>query len=283
MSEKSTVSGELQAGALPSEFDPDDHIYEEIAEAAPGYYLCELPESFTLQDNMLPPRDQGSKGTCAAFAACAIKESQEMKDCGFDEYMSPSFIYQHRSNKPFPGASGRDIFKILQTVGSVPEKLYPYEESKDDTHPSAELYEIAAQYRIANFARITSCAGLQRALIEVGVCYLQLPLFNNTRAFWKSQRADERCKGNHAVAAVGYNHLGFYLRNSWGETWGDSGYTILPYDDWAAVLECWVCIDEHTDTKKLAAISARKPTIITASTSDAKFKPKRKYKQCRIM
>jgi C1A family cysteine protease len=41
----------------------------------------------------------------------------------------------------------------------------------------------------------------------------------------------ERMLGGHAVMAVGYDEKKqyFFVRNSWGEAWGDRGYFYMPY------------------------------------------------------
>ncbi len=48
-------------------------------------------------------------------------------------------------------------------------------------------------------------------------------------------------KGGHAFAIVGYNEVGFVVQNSWGTTWGDGGFAVLPYEDWLDnALDAWV-------------------------------------------
>lgn len=45
---------------------------------------------------------------------------------------------------------------------------------------------------------------------------------------------------------VGYNKLGFILRNSWGNRWNGDGYTIFPYEDFGMQWEIWTAIDEKS-------------------------------------
>ena len=42
----------------------------------------------------------------------------------------------------------------------------------------------------------------------------------------------EAVKGGHAVVSVGSddNRRLFYVRNSWGSSWGDNGYCYMPYE-----------------------------------------------------
>ena len=47
------------------------------------------------------------------------------------------------------------------------------------------------------------------------------------------QRPDDDAKGGHAFVIVGYDEHGFWIHNSWGPEWGNEGYALLPYGDWA--------------------------------------------------
>ncbi|MGO4778014.1 hypothetical protein AB4084_21325, partial [Lysobacter sp. 2RAB21] len=48
------------------------------------------------------------------------------------------------------------------------------------------------------------------------------------RIAWKRQEI----AGYHAFAIVGYDEGGFWIQNSWGKTWGLSGYGYISYDEW---------------------------------------------------
>jgi C1A family cysteine protease len=190
-------------------------------------------------------RDQGLRSTCAAFAGAFIKEMQEYKDCQFNGRMSPEFIYYHRENKPAHGMFGRNVFQILQRFGSVPEDIYPYEDTDDALPPSKDIYDVAANYRIANFARVSTIDGLKRALLELGPAMMILPLCNARPRFWLAD-VGEQPIGGHAVVVIGYNEAGFILVNSWGPEWNDNGTIMFSYDDWNLHWECWVSIDEQS-------------------------------------
>lgn len=233
-------------GAFKSPDDPSDLIFEQLAKG-PIVHYNEFPDEYDLRQYSQPSRHQGVRGSCAAFTAATIKEIQENRDCGFNEWMSPEFIYYHRDNKPSSGMYGRNVFQILQRIGTVPESMFPYKEKDSNVlPPSKKLYDVAAQYRIANFARVTTVDGLKRALIELGPCYLLLPLFSTRPNFWIPQ-ADDKCSSGHAVAVVGYNREGFILKNSWGHEWNGDGHIIFPYNEWGRQWECWVSVDEVTN------------------------------------
>ncbi len=252
-------------GALKSPSDPDDFVFERIACSSPqGFYFAELPAEIDLRRMWREPRDQGVRSTCAAFAGAVIKEIHERKDRSFDRLMSPEFIYFHRENKPGGGMYGRNVFQILQKIGCVPEEDYPYRDDETAPRPDDELYSIAAQYRIANYARVTTVDGLKRALLELGPCYIQLPIYSMNERFWKASDGTSidgaNIVGGHALVVVGYTTAGFLLVNSWGSAWGDDGTVILPFEDWPLHWECWASMDETTNTSPVCVPKRRGTT-----------------------
>lgn len=231
-------------GSLKSPSDPRDWVFEGLAKG--HHYLAEFPAEHDLRKYMQPSRDQGPRGTCAAFTACSIKEIHENIGDGFSEWMSPEFIYYHRDNKPASGMFGRNVFKILKKIGSVPEKHFPYQ--RDDykiSKPSPELYAHASKYKISSYARVNTVDGLKRALLEIGPAYLLLPLYKTRPAFWLPD--DTENPSGHATTVVGYTTEGFILKNSWGPFWNGDGCVIFPFSLWNLHWECWIPINNPRD------------------------------------
>lgn len=246
---RSSLKSSWPAGAMMSPDDSCDCVFEHIARAASGKYEAVQPPEFDLRKELKfpSPRDQGTRGTCAAMVGATIKEIQEARDCGFTDRMSPEFIYFHRDNRPSGGMYGRNVFQILQKIGSVPENIYPYRSDESAQKPSDELYEIANHFKIANFARVTTTSGLKKALLEIGPCYIQLPLYSTRPEFWRPSHHSDKPDGGHALTVIGYTEEGFILQNSWGAGWNDDGCIVFPYDEWSVHWECWVSVDEHTE------------------------------------
>lgn len=233
----------LDIGALKSPTDSRDWVYENLAR---GGDTINLPEVYDLRKHMLPSRDQGSRGTCAAFTACSITEIHNNIDEGIDEWMSPEFIYYHRDNKPASGMYGRNVFQIMKKIGSVPEKHFPYQSvDKKIADPSAPLYVCAQKYRIMSYARVKTVDGLKLALYELGPAYLLLPLYQGRPEFWINDGTV--CAGGHSVTVVGYNKVGFILKNSWGNKWNGDGTIVFPYSHWDLQWECWITINESAE------------------------------------
>ena len=75
--------------------------------------IQDIPDELDLRDKCLKVRDQGKEGACGAFVACCIKEWQENKEEGLNEYCSHQFIYSQRSDTKSSGMYPREIMKIL--------------------------------------------------------------------------------------------------------------------------------------------------------------------------
>jgi hypothetical protein len=200
-----------------------------------------VPASLDYRPVLRFVRDQGSIGSCVAQVGACMKEWQEFEDVGFDQYMSPQFIYNSRSTEG-SGMYPRDLMSILRNMGSVPESVFPYGWAGK---PSKEVYEKAKNYVIQHYAQVDTIEGLKTALAKNGPCYGTFPVYNYGDRLWKSSFGGA-VLGYHGMTFVGYNSKGFIIRNSWGRDWADDGYTIFPYEDWGFQVECWTTIDAES-------------------------------------
>lgn len=213
-----------------------------------------LPTTYDLRPEMPPVRDQGSQGSCSAQTAAEMKEWQERFNIESEEYMSPQFIYNLRENYGEEGMTPRDTMKILNKIGVVYEKNYPYGkiERLDPSTISSQLMDEASKYIIAGYAKITLIDGLKKALFANGPCYLAFPVYNPEKwEFWKPDYAGQEALGGHAVSAVGWLKDSFIVRNHWTAQWADKGYTYFKFSDWGAQWEAWTTIDSDSNQENL--------------------------------
>lgn len=225
---------------MPSPDDTRDWVVESIYK--PG---ISVPNFVDHSKHLQPIRDQGNQGSCAAQTAACIKEWQEYYDIGYNNYMSPQFIYNNRVNQDSDGMFGRDVMRILSKIGCCFEITYPYNliESPSDMDMSPIIQ--ANKYKIKAYAQIKTIDGLKKALHLNGPCYISFPIFNHSPTMWKPNDGEKRI-GGHAMTVVGYDNNCFKIRNSWGKFWGDEGYCYYSYSDWGSHWEIWTTIDDKS-------------------------------------
>ena len=98
---------------------------------------------------------------------------------------------------------------------------------------------------IKSYARIYTINNLKISLFKNGPCLIAFPVYNYGDNFWIAN--NDTLIGGHAVILVGYNKDGFIVRNSWGQNWGDKGYSIYKFQDWGSHWEIWSTIDLEKD------------------------------------
>lgn len=239
---------------VPSPHDSRDWIVENLdstkqrvrsrSEKKVGNDQLVLPETLDLRKFLNPPRNQGTRGTCAAFSAGCVKEYQERIDINYRNYMSPESVYYFRTT----GGEGmyvRNLMKILHEKGMAPEPYFPYGDSEPTEFPPEAMASMK-NYRIKSYARVTTIEGAKKALFLYGPLIIAVPTYHNRPEIWKPKNENDQMVGGHAMAIVGYDQKGFIIRNSWGRTWNFDGYVTFPYSDWGLQWEIWSSIDAES-------------------------------------
>ena len=166
------------------------------------------------------------------------------------------------------GAYLRSTMGALVLFGVPPEKYWPYTtrdepgpagERTFDAEPTTFVYEIAEDYESTSyfchdpFGKPVPPADIVdsvKAFIAAGIPamfgFFGFPSFeqSNVKGGVPMPSPGEKAAWGHAVAAVGYDDTlkiknlnsqkettgALIFKNSWGKSWGDSGYGYLPYD-----------------------------------------------------
>ena len=233
----------------PSKEDKRDTLLETVY-----YSAVPLPKKYDLRKQLPGIRDQGKQGTCSAQTAACMKEWQESVEVQFDKHMSPQFVYNLRKNYGRAGMTPRDTMKILNQVGIVSEKNYPYgkKEDLDIKNLDTKLKKLASNYKITSYAKINTIDSLKKALFANGPCYIAFPVYNpDDLEFWKPKYPGQKSQGGHAVTVTGWTKDAFIIRNSWSTLWGDSGYTYYKFKDWGMHWELWTTLDADSEQTKL--------------------------------
>ena len=210
-----------------------------------------LPVSTDLRSAMPEVYDQGDLGSCTANAIGAAVQYARRKENRQDFVPSRLAIYYdervvERTVDEDSGAQLRDGMKVVAKVGICSEKSSPpadhdwsYDVSKFKEKPPKPCYDFAKDNQVIIYRRVPQMLSQMKGCLASG--YPFVFGFSVYQSFESPEVAStgvanlpapsEELLGGHAVLAVGYDdkEQRFLVRNSWGTSWGMSGYFTMPY------------------------------------------------------
>jgi len=246
-------------GYVPDEQDERDFVYKAVRpDTAP------LPPQIDLRHLCSPVRDQGQLGCCTGFAiAAGLREFMMIKLGTPITPMSPLFVYYEERKlehtlEQDAGAQPRDGLKVLAKTGCSPEADDPYDVALFTNRPSAQALKDASQFKIAAYHRLNSLNDMLACLAGGNGIVMGFKVFESFESNAVAQTGDmampadgESTVGGHAVFVAGYKSDPgtpgggcLIVKNSWGTSWGESGYFYMPYayvrPDW--VSDAWTAV-----------------------------------------
>lgn len=213
--------------------------------------LAALPSKVDLRPQFPPVRNQGSYGTCVAFASAAILDYLDGKNSGRGSntiIRSPLHLYY-----PSGKDAGMMITDALDNAfkrGACAELERPYSLSSSSqfTAPVSESQEQSGDFVRGNVGALISIYS-SKVSKEQNIAAMKEFLANGTpilfgmtayESFSRPKSGGivdpvpgENSSGEHAVVIVGYddNTGRFIIRNSWGTSYGDNGHCYIKYND----------------------------------------------------
>lgn len=190
-----------------------------------------LPSKFSLKDEnqMTPVKNQASCGSCWAFAACGQFESLIKKYDNVTRDLSEQWLVN--CDKDFEGCGGGmhpgDMFV---KYGAVYEADAPYK-AKDGTCAAAYTYH----EKILSFHEIATTPTtdqIKEAIYKYGPVWAGIVAGTNFNNYSSGVLAkSDAGELDHAILLVGWDDAtsSWVLRNSWGSSWGESGYMRIKY------------------------------------------------------
>lgn len=204
-----------------------------------------LPPSVDLRSACPSIYNQGQLGCCTGNGIAGAIEFDQRKQGTKEFTPSRLFIYYNErvmegTVSQDAGAQIRDGIKSVATVGAPPETDWPYDIAKFTDKPPPQAYTDAKQDLVSVYARVSqNLIQMQGCLAEGYPFVLGFTVYDSFESQEVAQTGvvpmpapGEGVVGGHCVVAVGYDNSTrtFWIRNSWGTTWGQKGYCTMPYE-----------------------------------------------------
>lgn len=175
-----------------------------------------------------PVKNQGSCGSCWAFSAAEQIESDTMRTLGVSYVLSPQQLVSC-DNTSFgcDGGWTEHAYNYVKRAGGIEQNSdYPY-----TSPPTGTCQANSSKFKVAVDAYYTISGESSMANHMTSTGPLSVCLDAST---WSSYTGGimTNCpkQVNHCVQAVGVDTSSAWkVRNSWGVTWGESGYIRLKY------------------------------------------------------
>lgn len=264
--------------ATPDLPDNRDWEYKYKARPIPLKLNMPKPRSLTILD-------QKNEGACTGFGLAAVINLLNSKR-GRKVEVSARMLYEMaRKHDEWPGeeysgSSCRGAIKGFANMGACSDTLWPFIEDKPGTLDvkaanDARSNTIGAYYRLRH--RVSD---FHAALNEAGVIFCSA----NVHDGWRSSAIKKGVipfsgktdpGSGHAFAIIGYTSKGFWIQNSWGMHWGQSGTALWTYEDWFEnISDAWV-LNLALPTPQIWAMGTADAGLVRSTEAKAVSSPPR--------
>ena len=226
---------------LPSKNVDQDWAFEN-ASGAGIVRATRLPAEMDLRESWWKIGDQGATGSCVGWAtADSVLRWMYVRSgqIPMTDRLSTRFIWMAaKETDEFTsapttfieddGTSLKAALDVARKFGAVTDKVLPFS-GQLYPYPAKTFYAMAAKLKIKSYFNLGRAGSSWRTWIATqGPILTRLDVDATFDGVGKDGKMDvyqaSTASGGHAVAIVGYTRTAFIVRNSWGTSWGASGY-----------------------------------------------------------
>ena len=192
-------------------------------------------------NHVTPVKHQGGCGSCVSFCTVAVTESMASIEKG--QLLDLSEADQHFCSNHGANCGGwwhDQAFDQIKSRGVAPEASFPYASAfpggdiwSDPPTCKAIPDRNSKVVKISGTTTITNNTAAKNYLSDKGPLAAIFEVYTDFYAYGSGvyQHLSGGFEGLHCVTIIGYNEAGQYwlCKNSWGNTWGDSGFFKIAY------------------------------------------------------
>ncbi|MGZ3742387.1 MAG: C1 family peptidase [Pseudobdellovibrionaceae bacterium] len=253
--------------------------------APPSLTQSTLPPSLDWRNKdgrnwVSPMLNQGNCGSCVAFAAIGVMETQLNISSllpNLNIRLSPQHLFACGEGGCNSGWVPESAASQLMNKGVTDEACMPYTSGATgkDVSCQATCSDYSQRiYKISNYSSptddVTDIEAVKSAL-QKGPVMTSLNVYADFMSYaggvYKHVSGDYL--GGHAISIVGYDDVSqsFIIRNSWGEDWGDHGFGRVSYEDTSGVGSSTWSFEIPTMGGAVTLLSPRDYTYMTGPVS----------------
>ena len=202
-------------------------------DSIPGIIRADaLPSAYTGYCSSV--KDQGSCGSCWAFAAAGLMESAILKSGGSEVDLSEQYLV---SCNPYDWGCNGGLWPndMLVDPGCALESCFPYVASDVPCNESCPTpYQISSWGFVTEDWVVPPTENIKQAIYTYGA--VQVGVYADRWFQLYTGGTFTKCKKkvnytNHAVVLCGWDDAkgAWLMKNSWGTGWGENGYMWIKY------------------------------------------------------
>lgn len=196
----------------------------------------------TVTINVPPVGNQGGEGSCVAWGTAYAARSIDWQASHPATWstsvniFSPEYVYnQIKLGSCTAGSYVTSGLNLLKSQGVCRWSVMPYTDYSCSTYPNSTQKADAAYYKISSYSTVSRTTSAIKAQLAAGNPVIVAGQVNNAFMYLTANQILSTFSGSslggHCYCVVGYDDTkgAFKVMNSWGTSWGTSGFGWIKY------------------------------------------------------